>query len=172
MRADRHPVRQAPAGRAANLDPIRRCVASTGLISEFMRVLAIIFVTFVSTPTIVLPQSSQCLPADDGGVVLLQFAKHLITSTDSLSRMLSRELGLADVSVSQLAQVTSGEECARAAAAVDRLASTPNSGRRVYLVTAGSRRFLVKDPRATAGEWSVSWLFDRDWKFIRALLGG
>lgn len=137
-----------------------------------MRILSVLFVIFASTSTPSRAQESACLPADDGAVVLTQFANHLITSTDSLERELSKDLGLVGIKTSELTQITKGNECARAAAVMDSLAKTPNSGRRVYLLKAGARRFFVKDPKATAGEWSTSFLFDNDWKLIRVLLGG
>lgn len=117
-------------------------------------------------------QSSPCLPADSGATVLVTFVNYLLTSSDSGVSTLRQTLGLSNVSPSQVTVVTSGTACTKARDAVDNLASTPNSNRRLYVVKAGNERFFVRDPNATAGEYNPVLLFDSRWVLIRSLLGG
>lgn len=117
-------------------------------------------------------QTSPCLPSDSGATTLVQYVTYLITSTDTAVVALRGSLGLNNVSVSQVSVITSGTTCTQARQAIDSLANTPNSSRRMYVVKAGSNRFFVRDPNATAGEWTPALVFDNTWVFIKALLGG
>jgi len=42
----------------------------------------------------------------------------------------------------------------------------------MYVVKVGSTRFFVRDPNATAGEWTPIFLFDERWVYIKSLLAG
>lgn len=117
-------------------------------------------------------QISPCLPSDSGATNLVQFVTYLISSSDSGVSTLRANLGLNNVNVSQVSVITSGTTCTQARQALDSLANTPNSGRRMYVVKAGSKRFLLRDPDAPAGEWIPVFVFDNKWKFIQSLLGG
>lgn len=117
-------------------------------------------------------QTSPCLPNDAGATTLVQYVTRLIASTDSVVVALRASLGLNNISVSEVSVITSGATCTQARHAIDSLANTPNSSRRIYVVKAGSTRFFVRDPNATAGEWTPAFVFDNKWSFIRALLSG
>lgn len=138
----------------------------------FVRLLLVPPLLLVASSGNLGAQASPCLPADSGAAQLVQYVHYLITSTDPAVVTLRGSLGLSNVSVSQVSVVTSETECARAQQAVDRLASTPGSGRRMYVVKAGNERFFVRDPNATAGEHTPALAFDNKWVFIKSLLGG
>jgi hypothetical protein len=136
-----------------------------------LRVIAALFQLLVSTKA-AAGQTSPCLPNDSGATTLVQYVNRLITSTDSAVVALRGTLGLNNLNVSQVSVITSGTSCSQARQAVDNLANTPNSSRRMYVVKAGSKRFFVRDPNATAGEWTPALVFDNKWLFIKSLLGG
>jgi hypothetical protein len=117
-------------------------------------------------------QTYPCLPSDSGATNLVQFVTYLISSSDSGVGTLRASLGLNNVNVSQVSVITSGTICTQARQALDSLSSTPNSDRRMFVVKAGSERFFLRDPDATAGEWIPVFVFDNKWKFIQSLLGG
>jgi hypothetical protein len=117
-------------------------------------------------------QTSPCLPSDSGATQLVHYVTYLITSNDPDVVTLRGSLGLNNVSVNQVSVVTTGPDCTKARQAVDSLASTPNSTRRMYVVKVGSKRFFVRDPNATAGEYTPAIVFDNKWAFIKSLLGG
>ncbi|MGH7713550.1 MAG: hypothetical protein ACREOG_19840 [Gemmatimonadaceae bacterium] len=113
--------------------------------------------------------TSPCLPSDPLAVNMVESVKSLITSTDPGDIQLRQDAGLTNVSVSQVSLITSGTDCIKARAAVDALAGTPNSSRRVYLVKARAKRFFVRDPNAMAGEWNPALVFDNKCVFILSI---
>jgi hypothetical protein len=114
--------------------------------------------------------STRCLAADAHSANLIAYVTGLINATDPDETSLRDAVGLGGVSPSSLVLVSSAMTCAKAATAVDKLANVTNSGRLVYVVQAGSHRFIVQDPNATAGDhWTVL-VFDQHFTFIRSLL--
>jgi hypothetical protein len=76
-------------------------------------------------------QISPCLPSDSGATNLVQFVTYLISSSDSGVRTLRANLGLNNVNVSQVSVITSGTTCTQARQALNSLANTPTSRRRM-----------------------------------------
>jgi hypothetical protein len=130
------------------------------------------FLLLVASSKAATGQVSPCLPNDSGATTLVRYVTRIVSSTDSAVAALRASLGLNNVNASQVTVITSGTTCTQARQAVDSLANTPNSSRRMYVVKAGSKRFFVRDPYATAGEWTPALLFDNKWAFIKSLLGG
>lgn len=114
--------------------------------------------------------STQCLTADAHSANLIALVTGLINTTYPDEASLRDSVGLGGVSPSSLVLVTNAMTCAKAATAVDKLANVRNSGRLVYVVQAGSSRFIVQDPTATAGDhWTVL-IFDSHFSFVKSLL--
>ena len=129
-------------------------------------------ILLLASTNIAAGQTSPCLPNDSGATTLVQYVTRLITSPDSAVVALRGSLGLNNVNVSQVSVITTGTTCTQARRAIDSVANTPNSSRRLYVVKAGSKRFFVRDPNATAGEWTPAFVFDNKWLFIKSLLSG
>ena len=117
-------------------------------------------------------QSSPCLPSDSGSAHLLQYVTGIISSSDARGETLRTALGVNNVNVAQVSLITSGTDCTKARQAVDALANTPNSNRRMYVVKVGSKRLFVRDENAKAGEYAPVLVFDNKWVFIQSLLAG
>jgi len=70
-----------------------------------------------------------------------------MTRTDSLNTALRQGLQLPLINSNQIKRVTKAQTCAQAAAAVDLLVNTPNSGRLVYVYQLGTN-YAVSDAAA------------------------
>jgi hypothetical protein len=132
--------------------------------------IALVQLCFFATP---LPaqQQSQCQPADSVSENLVRFVTDLVTSTDPGMASLRSTLGLSGVSPSSISLVSDSKTCKNAAEAFDVLAGTPQSGRKVFVVKAGSSRYVVQAPALGPVDTKVgAFVFDRRFVFIRAVL--
>lgn len=117
-----------------------------------------------------LTAQSSCLPADSFSTYLSGYIKELVASADSATIALVQDLGLQGVKVSDVSAVTSGQTCKKAADAIDQLAGTPNSGRRVYVVKAGKTRYIVRDPNDRVGNSLRAYVLTSSFVYVKALL--
>jgi hypothetical protein len=112
---------------------------------------------------------SACLPADSNSVHLISYLTVIVTEPrDSL---IQQEAGFGGLTANDLSLVTTGPACANAVRAFDSMANTPNSGRRVYLVKIGNKRYAVNDPTTTPGAISPTIVFTTKFAFLSVLLG-
>jgi hypothetical protein len=116
-------------------------------------------------------QQWPCQPADSNSANLVQFVTYLVASRDPGMDSMRVELGLTGVTPSSVSPVSDGRVCSAAAAALDVLAGTPRSGRKVFVVKAGSARYVVQaaEPGSTTAR-EGAFVFDERFVFIRALL--
>jgi hypothetical protein len=90
---------------------------------------------------------SQCRGADAWTARTGPWLDSLLTRTDSLNTSLRQKLNLAQTSSSQIKLISKAQTCAQAAQAVDLLAQTPNSGRKVWVYQIGAA-YAVSDSAA------------------------
>ncbi len=129
--------------------------------------LALVMTLLGSTAPISWGQASPCLPADTISTSVINNLNQLLTSTEPTEVNLKNSLGLNNVSPSQLTLVTTGTDCTKARQAVDILFNTPNSSRRMHVVKAGSKRFVVKDQNGEA-----LFVFDNKWVHVKTVSPG
>ena len=129
-----------------------------------MRSLLLLLLLTAGTATALTAQTSPCLPADGHATSLINTVTDLVTSTDPDVTNLRGVLGLNNVNTSQITLITSGTDCTKAKQALDALAKTPNSNRRMYVVKAGNKRFIVRDPAD-----NTFYVFDNKWVFVKAV---
>ena len=110
---------------------------------------------------------SPCLPADSTSATVISALTSLVTSTEPSEVSMRNSLGFSEVSSSQLSLVVTGTECTNAREAVDLLFNTPNSNRRMHVVKAGSKRFVVKDQNGEA-----LFVFDNKWAHVQTVSPG
>lgn len=118
----------------------------------------------------VVNAQTTCLPASGKSAGLVDYVNHLLTAADSAYVPLRSRFGLSGVTTSQVSLVTDERICSQAASAIDRMAGVRNSGRRVYVVQAGTR-YLVQDPNGKAGEWTSVIVYDPHFTYVGVLLG-
>lgn len=119
-----------------------------------------------------LAPSASCLAADAYSANLIAFVTSFLASSAPSDTALRTTLSLNNVNVTQVTLVTTTADCAKAAAALDGLAGKSNPSRAVYLIKAGSKRYFVQDPTATAGEHRVLYVLDNKFRVLHAMLGG
>lgn len=140
----------------------RRCRRLRALTSGFVLMLC---------GTAATAQQTQCQPADSNSANLIQYVTYVVTSIDPGMSSMRSSLGLTGVNPSSITLASDSKTCKAAAEALDALAGTPQSGRKVFVVKAGTFRYVVEDaaivPPASRGS---AFVFDRKFVFIRALL--
>lgn len=112
---------------------------------------------------------NQCLPADSLSADLIGYVTGLITTTDSARAVLRAAAGLTGVNPSSVALSSDSTTCAKVAAALDAMANVTNSGRLIYVVTAGTKRIIAEDPNGIAGEHLLVTVFDNHEKFVKLI---
>lgn len=112
---------------------------------------------------------SQCRGADSASADLIGYITELINTTDVQLAAMRDSIGLTGVSPSSLVLVTDKTTCAKAAAALDNLANVQSSGRTVYVVQAGTSRYIVEDPNGTAGEYLMVWVYDSRFRLVQGI---
>jgi len=113
---------------------------------------------------------SQCQTADSNSVNLIDYVTYILASNDPGVANLRTRLGLAGLDATDVSLSTSSKTCNDAAAAIDALASTPNSGRMVLVVKVGTNRYVVADPGNSEGYNTSVFVFDSHFTLIGPLL--
>lgn len=115
-------------------------------------------------------QGTSCQPLDDSGLALLNWVRNVATGSDSTwirSRSTTR---IPQVSASQVSYVTDSKICQSAVAAYAAAANVPATGRKVYIVKAGSY-YVLKDPTVWSGEWWFTVTTDRKFAVLAKYSG-
>ena len=123
-----------------------------------------------SRPGAAPPARATCRVADATSAALVAYVQQLLSSPAPGTVTLRQRLGLTNVHASDVALVTTAADCARAGTSLDQSAGVPASGRRVYLIKAGSTRYFAQDPNATAGEYLPLFVMDGEFVILVALL--
>ena len=94
----------------------------------------------------------QCLPADSITAQTMPLLDSIANGLTADMQATRDSLGLPMASNVRSSVVTQNTTCTNAAAAIDAIAGTPPSGRRVYVYKLG-KFYAVEDPNRTAGGW-------------------
>jgi hypothetical protein len=138
---------------------------------QFIRLrLSVLMLVLIALCGSNLAAQSSCLPADSFSTYLSDYIKALLSSTDSATKALVQTLGLQGVKTTDVSPITSGQTCKKAADAIDQLANTPNSGRRIYVVKAGKSRYVVRDPNDSVGNALRAYILTSSFVYVKALL--
>lgn len=112
---------------------------------------------------------SQCLGPDSNSTAIVNWVRNIIKSTDVHVDSLRNKVGLGGVDTLSVSLVTTSRTCASAATAIDQLANISTSGRLVYVVQAGNKRYIVQDPNDAMGNATRTWVFDNRFNVVAAL---
>lgn len=111
-----------------------------------------------------------CLAADETSAAILGYVRDLLTSTAPGDVTSRQTYGLNNISPSQVVLVTNTTDCAKAAAAIDKAGGIATSGRSVYLIKAGNKRYFAQDPTLVAGEYRPLYLMDSKFVVLTSFL--
>jgi hypothetical protein len=114
--------------------------------------------------------ATACRPADGLAAALVSSTKLLLAAPDAASAGLRARLGLSGVAASSVALVSDERTCRSAIAALQQLFGIPNAAFRVYVVKAGTNRYVVTDPAVRGGEHMPRTVFDKQFKYVGTLL--
>ena len=114
---------------------------------------------------------SACLPQDDNTTALVDFVKNLITANSARYVAIRDRYGLDGLTTSDVAFVRDTRTCQKAVDALDLLAGVPVAERRVHVVRAGNKRYIVYDPTGDVEEYSPKYIFDSSFKFLGIFKG-
>jgi hypothetical protein len=113
---------------------------------------------------------SDCLTDVGRGGQVTSRIQHLMLRRDSTYLA---KLGLLPADTSDVALVTDGATCDAALSAYNAFMSTQAEPAvaAVFVVKAGSDRFLVLNPSVAAGAYTYYVIFDSNWNFIKEFAG-
>ena len=117
-----------------------------------------------------------CAPKDARSDRLIAHFQAFVGEKGMGGTILKKELGLADVTPSQVALVTDNAICSKAAAAYDKHLDTytkkigqqsvqKRSTYSLYVVTLGSS-YAVEDTKSLQPGFETADVYDKDWKYI------
>jgi hypothetical protein len=117
-----------------------------------------------------------CAPKDVRSDRLIAHFKNFVGETGIGGTILKKELGLTDVTPSQVTLVTDNAICSKAAVAYDRHLDTytkkigqqsvqKRSSYSLYVVTLGSS-YAVEDTKSLQPGFETADVYDKDWKYI------
>lgn len=127
----------------------------------------------VATPACVLlffataagAQSSRCVASGDDGMRLLQFARQLATTTDTLDARVRINAGFTAMDSTKVLIETDARTCAASVAGINARLGTPGAPRLVHLIRMTTQGYLALVP-ALAGtfpgsEYNPIWVLTR-----------
>ncbi len=115
-------------------------------------------------------QQATCLTSGVAVNVTLSYLKRLVSDTDSVTARGRQLFDIPQVPDSAVALVSDTTACRRAADAYGRNLVPPDTApdHTMLVVTVGPTRYVVADPRDTAGEFAVHMVFDTSFSTVLA----
>lgn len=146
------------------------------MIMRSLHVAAILW--FASTPLTLRAQSSECRPADATSARMVVWLKNVVTGTDPASIAQRTQMGLPQVSASQVTLVTNKTVCSKVLSAYKGYAQNedatthaliPSSGQ-LYVFQVGSV-YTATDPAHNVGEYSIWVSMDSRYRVLTSSMG-
>lgn len=109
--------------------------------------------------------SGNCAPKDTTSARLIAKFTSIVTAATLAAKVERSELGLDNVTPSQILLVTDKTICAKAAVAMDAHRAQNSARHKLYVLTLGTS-YGVLDNTIVANQYTVAYVFDRSWKYV------
>jgi hypothetical protein len=109
--------------------------------------------------------SGTCAPKDATSARLAETFKSIVTKTTMGGMIIKTQLGIANVTPSQIVPVTDKAVCAKAADAMFAQVPAKHTSYTLYIVTLGTS-YGVMDNTITEPEKGLAYVFDSKWKYV------